>query len=92
MSTTPTLIGKVAAVAAAGLATYEALAVVADLGPTVTELVEALPELVELGLILGLSLWLLAHFGWLRRLGNRVLRGNGSVSRWYVGHRPPDRR
>ena len=59
---------KLAALFGVGIAVYELLAVVWDVGPTVTALVESLPELAELVIILVFVAWLLDHFGWLHRL------------------------
>jgi len=53
-----------AATTAALLAIYEAIAVITDETPTITEIIEAGPELLELALLLALLGWLTHHFGW----------------------------
>jgi hypothetical protein len=48
-------------------AVYELIAYATDAVPTITEIIEDLPEIVELTLLVGALLWALDHFGWLRR-------------------------
>lgn len=53
-----------AGVAAACLAIYEAVAIITNEVPTITEMVEWLPDVFEVVIIGGLILWLVDHFGW----------------------------
>ncbi len=74
MSTKRSLGARLAATAAAGVAVYEMIAVLTDAMPTVTQLIESLPELVELAIIGGLSGWLFWHFKWFARLMDLIRR------------------
>lgn len=59
-----TLKAKVAVVIALLLAIYEAAAILFNVGPTITDIIEGWPELVELLIVGGLMVWLAFHFGW----------------------------
>jgi hypothetical protein len=60
-------VGLAAVSAAVVAAIYELVAYVTGAVPTITEVIEDLPELVEVGILAGAALWAADHFGWLHR-------------------------
>lgn len=46
------------------LSIYEFIAIVTDWVPTITDIIEAGPQILEFIVIGGLIAWLIDHFGW----------------------------
>lgn len=75
------VVAKVIAVGVIGLAAYEGYALWTGDVDTVTELIESLPEAAEAVIVFGFVGWLLAHFGWLRRAEQALVRLVGRLRR-----------